>query len=440
MTDSFTDHRGSLARERSEVAVLSSAFRTMLKLNRMGFWVRLACVAIMFVVTITTSTEQWRAFFLIFTAVGAILSGIEHPTIWRQLIPEGSWLRRYIEVGDDVPRASIAGVTEAVGLFFSGLLFLGPWPLDLAPALRAVGLVALCILVASVSSQILIDAKWYSREHLPRPYMRAFRWVFPPLVAAIIGLLLWWPSPHSLPPLVALLAGSTFLLFWPWVVYADILIEAIEEVSQEQIAVAFRSVDDEASSRFHQTKNYLKGLEQKLDDCDDSERRIIENLLSHFALEWSAGLGAQYVAAEQIWQACLTSKSVDAGYRDGTIEFWDETNGQDIESAKSGLFRAATLDLVHNALAAGATSVRVILGVQKTAATRDLVCLIVEDNGPGYLPDSYTPGTSLHVLHRQFSISRGSFSHVDCPTLGGARVEASLRAFTQTTSIAGGTR
>lgn len=443
-------HEQQLVQERADESMLSSAYRAGLRLNKFGFWLRASCLVALLVVALTSPGYRRHALWLVPGFVGLFLAGLEHPEMYSALLPTAAWtetVKNYFKRVKEVPTISLSGVTEGLGMICAAFLVAGPAPIRTSPAAHGVAVVAMVALVWDVLSQTLLDTGWYNRDFPAPSAMIAFRWSAPAIAALIGAGLLWWPTAGSLSISWAMLCGGSFLLLWPCIGLADTLHQCGRNAAAISITDAFNEAAKQQSSLLHKVKNQLKGRAANVSDSvedADLRRRLTNDLLAYIFLEWNrATTQSEYVTAEEIWKACRMADHLDracvndelqsAGAR---LRFLDHTGSCGFEQSAGEVIRSLVMDLATNALDAGATQVIVNIEVNPTPSRRHEVVVTVGDNGAGYFPDSYPPGSSLATLQGQCAARSGALRHSPRLDRTGTNVTATLRTILMPPSTA----
>ncbi len=433
--------RQPVVQEKADESMLSSAYRAGLRLNKFGFWLRASCLLALLAVALSSPGYRLHTLWLVPGFVGLFLAGLEHPEMYTKLLPATGWaeaLKRYFKRVKEVPTISLSGVTEGLGMICAALLVAGPAPIRTSPAAHGVAVVAMLAVVWNVLSQTLLDTGWYNRDFPAPSAMIAFRWSAPAIAALIGTALLWWPTAQSLSISSAMVGGGSFLLLWPCIGLVDTLHQCGRNATATSITGAFEMAATEQSALLHKVKNYLKARVANVPDgveYADQTRRITNDLLGYFALEWKrATVDTDEVTAEEIWQACLMAERLHQASGSDELQavgarlrFLDDTDHCGFEQSAGELVRSLVMDLATNALDAGASEVIVQITVKPISSRRHEVVVTVDDNAGGHFPDSYKPGSSLATLQGQCTARLGLLRHTPHADREGTLVIATLR-------------
>lgn len=434
--------RQQLVQQNADTSMLSSAYRAGLRLNKFGFWLRASCLFALLVVALTSPGYRLHSLWLVPGFAGLFLAGLEHPEMYTKFLPTAAWaegLKGYFKRVKEVPTVSLSGVTEGVGMICAALLVAGPAPIRTSPTAHGVAIVAMLALAWNVLSQTLLDTGWYNRGFPVPEWMIAFRWSAPSLAALIGTGLLWWPTSQSLSISSAMVGGGSFLLLWPCIGLVDTLHQCGRNATATSITKAFVTVESEQSGLLHKLKTYLTIRLAKIPDSAENaelKRSITNDLLAYFFLEWKlATIDFDEVTAAEIWESCLTVDHLKQSYRRDDdphaaglpLTFIDNTDQCGFEQTAAELVRSLFMDLATNALHAGATDVIVQIKVNPLSKFGDEVVVTVDDNGAGYFPKIYPPGTSLATLRGQCMARWGVFAHTPHAGRSGTLVTATLQ-------------
>ena len=436
--------------DEADVSLLTSAWNSTLTVNRFGLYLRSLCIVTIGVLVLATpDAGGWRSGLLLPALIGVTLAGVEHTEIYlRYKDAPGlrGWMSRHFTGVRQHPAARLSGLAELAGMVCIAAAVGGPLAAHYASTLE-IAVVALVVLVWNILFQTVMDVSWYNRLYAgPSLLLQVFRWAIAPLAGGIaVFVVLRLPAPGTLSVASCAVAAGSFLLLWPCMGFANTIHGRSRDAAVGALLNAYDKSDRATSALLHLIKGELKTRAAILpDESEHTEtvRRATEDLLTYFTVEWAlATTQAEDLSLIEIWNACLLASALDAARENGRLTLEDSTDGWAFKQSTAQFVRSAIMDLTQNAVAIDCvTCVKVKVSVEREDP-RDVDCVVsltVTDDGPGYFPTHYMPGTSMANLARQCRQREGALAHYPSDVAGrtGTAVSATFRAVLTPTSVA----
>lgn len=401
---------------------LQGMFNTALnadsQLWRAGCWSRTALLAGMWITLAwAPGVELPRAFAQLLVATAGLFLGFASVTPGgRELVAKVPGTAVLVNHFGTFRRAAVdaPALTEGLGAFLAGLLYVGWFPLTGLPAgIRSLGLaMAVCYGWETVL-QAVIHPGWYNRDSPPVRAMRLFRYFIPALFTGFVtfALLPWNAIDTQVPLVVRILLSVSPLVYYPlWAVFDMMLMASVTSLRNSETLWRWNVWGDAHSS----VKNALVFLNQYVEEPEpdlDEIRSLTRNALvvvDEFKVQLVSARAREPAggSAGLLWNSVLRALGSPRRVR-CTLDA--DSERVRLSTTDYQVARRVLPDLVSNALKAGASAVNARCSVGGQPAE---VRIEVTDDGSGLTAgDISDPRSSLRMLRTWLQERQGDIRH-----------------------------
>lgn len=383
-----------------------------------GCWSRAALLAGMWVTLAwAPAAELPRAFAqLLVTTIGLLLAFASITAGGREIVEKVPGTGALVNHFGTFRHAAVdaPGLTEGLGAFLAGSLYVGWFPLAGLPVgVRSLGLAMAVCYAWETLLQTVIHPGWYNLDSPPRRALRVFRYAIPAIFAGFVAFVLWpWNAVDAQVPLIVrVLFSVSPLVYYPLWAAFDIMLEAsVTSLRNSQNLWRWDVWGDAHGS----VKNTLVFLNQYVEEPEpdlEEIRSLTRNALvvvDEFKGQLVGGRAQDPAggAVGELWGSVL--RALGSPRRVRCI--LDGRSAQVRLSATDyQVARRVLPDLVSNALKAGASAVdaRCSVGGQPPQ-----VRIEIADDGAGLTADDISdPRSSLRMLGAWLGERKGDIRH-----------------------------
>jgi hypothetical protein len=375
---------------------------------------RLVLVACIVGLGIASAPDQWGRVLLQTTVLilGVVAAWIHsRPRLTRAIgrrfprFVDVVWGKGATEVHNDIP-----GDLEGAGTLLCVAMFLGPWPISTDTAiLTTLGIVATSAVGVSIFWNFNLVPGWFGRLRLRGRVVFAVLPLLPLVVLAgwIVGGVAWAGVEVEVSGCIVavLLHLTTYAFRWLYALGARAGVAAIR--SDRRV----HGID--ASRQAHAISPVIKTLHKLVEAGELGMARYWARDLRWSFDEVLSDLRNGLGRRERTTIGELLDKLKDRipDLKGLTLVADPQTRSLEIESVGHDEVRIFTGDLLANAVAARAQTIRVTIRVRHPAGSaQDLITLTVQDDGPGFDPAIVLadPNSSLGTLNAMLGTREGT--------------------------------
>ncbi|MBJ6630217.1 ATP-binding protein [Streptomyces sp. I4(2020)] len=410
--------------ERQEV-VWATALRALDALHRITSWLRLGCVAVLWIVALLCDPQdQARVFLqLLPVTLGSVLAHVHaRPALLEHLesVPALDRVAAHLDGTRGRAAFDLPGILEGGGILLASTLYGGWWAVTgLSPQELAVALVAVAVFTWSVFLNVILDPGYYApqkeitfgSEQSAGPPSTVLNWLrhaVPPGVALLMALMFlpaWTPSLAAVPlTLRIVLVLSILSLRLTWLIFDQVLLASAETVADAEQAARIREAGELHSVGKNAVGSILNALESPHYKHNEV-RSLLRNALVQMEESIRTSRGTASISSDsppplgELWDAAVAILPLELRRR---CTLNPEAHSLTMGDADRQLTRRLISDLVTNALKAGAKQVTCTVRYRHDDPQAIKVEVLVQDDGCGMPPDVLrNPKTSLSVMAKE---------------------------------------
>ncbi|WP_156724525.1 ATP-binding protein [Streptomyces apocyni] len=445
--------------ERQEV-VWATALRALDAQHRTTTWLRMACVATLWMVALRCDPQDQGQVFLQLLPVtaGSVLSHVHaRPALLDHLasLPALDRVTAHLEGTRGRATVDLPGVLEGGGILVASTLYGGWWAVTgFSPQELIIALVAVTVFTWSVFLNVVLDPGYYApykeitfgieqSAGPPSPVLNWLRHAVPPGVALLVALMFlpaWTPSLAAVPFAVrVVLVLSILSLRLAWLGFDQVLAASAETVADAEQAARVQEAGELHSVGKNAVGSILNALESPHYKHNEV-RSLLRNTLVELeeTIRTSRGtalvpLGASSPLGE-LWDAAVAILPLEWRLR---CTLNPEAHSLILGDADRQLVRRVISDLVTNALKAGARQVACTVRYRHDDPSTIKVEVLVHDDGRGMPSDVLDNATtSLSVMAKELRRYGGDLTFTTPGQDGaGTLVRACWRSATPAPSV-----